>query len=309
MMTLEQLRIFVAVAERAHLTKGARAVNLSPSAATAAIQALEGRHGSMLFHRVARRLELSEEGRAFLPQARAVLSAAADAETALQELGGLARGRLALAASQTLASHWLPPIVMRFATRHPRISVTLTEGNTATVSASVIAGGAELGCIEGVVDQPALALVPLADDRLMVVGAPRHPLAGRHDVSATALARARWIMREPGSGTRAVFEAALEAAGVDTTRLAVALTLPSNEAVCAAVAGSGCLAAVSELVAMPHLQAGRLHRVRYALPPRRFALIRHKERFRSRAAQAFETMLLAEARELARQQELPDYDI
>ena len=65
-MTLDQLRVFVAVAQRQHLTRGAEAVHLSPPAATAAIQALEGRHGVKLFHRVSRRLELTEVGRAFL---------------------------------------------------------------------------------------------------------------------------------------------------------------------------------------------------------------------------------------------------
>src|SRR6185437_14055146 len=111
-------------------TQGANAVHLSPSAATAAVQALEGRHGVKLFHRVARRLELSEAGREFLPQAQAVLRAAEAAEVALQELAGLKRGRLALAASQTLASHWLPPLLMQFAAAHEGVVLSLVEGNT-----------------------------------------------------------------------------------------------------------------------------------------------------------------------------------
>ena len=308
-MTLEQLRVFVAVAEHQHLTEGAKAVHLSPSAATAAIQALEGRHGVKLFHRVARRLELSETGRAFLPQAQAVLGAAAAAEIALQEMAGLKRGRLALAASQTLASHWLPPLLMQFAAAHEGVAVSLVEGNTAGVAAAVLAGDVEIGCIEGEIDEPALSVTPLADDLLVIVGSPQHPLSRRLDVSATELEASRWVMREPGSGTRAVFETAMRAAGLKSEALSVTLTLPTNEAVCAAVAGSNCLTVVSELVALPHFQAGRLVRIGYALPPRRFALIRHKERFRSKAALAFETLLLAEAREMARRRSLPDYEI
>jgi len=308
-MTLEQLRIFLAVAERQHLTEGAKAAHLSPSAATAAIQALEGRHGVKLFHRVARRLELSQAGREFLPQAQAVLSAAAAAEIALQELAGLKRGRLALAASQTLASHWLPPLLLRFAVAHPGVAIRLVEGNTATVAAAVLAGDVEIGCIEGAIDEPALAATPLADDWLVVVGAPQHPLSRRAEVKASELQASQWVMREPGSGTRALFEAAMRAAGLKPESLDVALTLPTNEAVCAAVAGSDCLTVVSELVALPYFQSGRLTRIAYALPPRRFALIRHKERFRSQAALAFEALLLAEAKEMARRRALPDYEI
>lgn len=308
-MTLDQLRIFVAVAERQHLTEGARAVNLSPSAATAAIQALEGRHGAKLFHRVARRLELSETGRAFLPQAQAVLNAAGAAETALREFGGLARGKLAVAASRTLSSHWLPPLLMRFAVAHPGVELRLVEGNTAGVAAAVLAGEVELGCIEGEIDEPALSVAPLADDALMVVGSPLHPLARRRRLGAADIAASPWVLREPGSGTRAGLETALRAAGVAPERLAVTLTLPTNEAVCAAVAQSRCLTVVSDLVALPYVQSGRLLRIDYPLPGRRFTLIRHKERFRSKAALAFESLLLAEAKEMARRRSLPDYEI
>ena len=308
-MTLDQLRVFVAVAEREHLTRGAEACHLTPSAATASIQALEGRHGTRLFHRVGRRLELSESGRAFLPEARAVLAAAAEAELALQDLGGFRRGRLTLAASQTLASYWLPPLLMRFASLHDGIALTLVESNTRGVAAAVLAGEAEIGCVEGEVAEPALAVVPLAEDRLVVVAAPSHPLARKRAVPASALDAHRWVMREPGSGTRAAFETAMRHKGVGPETLAVALTLPTNEAVCAAVIGSACLTVVSELVARPHIAAGRLARIDHPLPARRFALVRHKERFRTKVSIAFEALLHEAVLERARQRDPSSYDI
>ena len=296
-MTLDQLRVFVAVAEREHLTRGAASLNLTPSAATASIRALEDRHGARLFDRVGRRLELSYAGRQFLPEARVVLASAAAAQLALQELGGLARGRLAVAASQTLASYWLPPVLMRFANAHPTIALVLIEGNTATVAAAVLAGEADLGLIEGAIDEPALAVTPIAEDRLVVVGAPEHPLASRRDVKAAALAGCRWVMRESGSGTRAAFEAAMSEAHIEPASLDVSLVLPTNEAVCAAVADGGCLTVVSNLVARPHVEANRLRIVDYGLPSRQFALLRHKERYRTKAALAFEALLHGAARD------------
>lgn len=308
-MTLDQLRVFVAVAEREHLTRGAQACNLTPSSATASIQALEGRYGTKLFHRVGRRLELSESGRAFLPEARAVLAATAGADLALQELSGLVRGRLAIAASQTLASHWMPPLLMRFATAHRGLVLSLTEGNTASVETAVLSGNAEIGCVEGEIREPALAVTSLADDRLVIVADAQHSLARRRNVPASALDAFGWVMRERGSGTRAVFEAAMQASGVDIESLSVVLILPSNEAVCAAVTGSACLTAVSELVARPHIEAGRLRRIDHKLPTRRFAMVRHKERFRTKAALAFEALLREAAQETVKRQSLPDYDI
>ena len=101
-LTLEQLRILVAVAEREHVTQAARALNLTQSAVSAAVSAIESRHGVKLFDRVGRRIELTEGGRTFLTEARAVLARAAAAETVLSDLAGLKPGAVTLAASQTV---------------------------------------------------------------------------------------------------------------------------------------------------------------------------------------------------------------
>src|SRR5262249_48385586 len=118
-MTLEQLRVFVAVAERQHMTAAARALNVTQSAASAAIAALEARHDVKLFHRVGRGIVLTETGRLFLDEARGVLARAAAAELALDEMGGLKRGGLRVVASQTIAAYWLPPILAAFRKLHP----------------------------------------------------------------------------------------------------------------------------------------------------------------------------------------------
>ena len=75
-MTLDQLRIFVAVAERQHVTHAAEALNLAQSAASHAIASLEDRHKTKLFNRIGRHIELTDAGQAFLKEARAVLAAA-----------------------------------------------------------------------------------------------------------------------------------------------------------------------------------------------------------------------------------------
>ena len=77
-MTLEQLRIFIAVAEREHVTQAARELNLTQSATSAAVSALEARYDTKLFDRIGRRIALTEAGRRFLVEARAVLSRAAE---------------------------------------------------------------------------------------------------------------------------------------------------------------------------------------------------------------------------------------
>ena len=291
-MTLDQLRIFIAVAEREHLTQAAAALHLTPSAVSSAIRVLEDRYGAALFHRVGRRIELTEAGRIFLGEAQATLSRAEAAELVLSELGGLRRGSLTVQASQTIASYWLPARVVPFHAAHPGIELRLSVGNTETVTRAVVDGSAELGLVEGEIDAPALSAVTVARDRVVVVVAPGHPWAGRRDLPVDEILAGPWVLREPGSGTRSAFEAALMQSGVDPERLVVALELPSNEAVRSAVELGGGATVVSELVVGAYLAAGRLVQVPFAIPQRAFRLLRHKERYRTKASRAFEAMLL-----------------
>ena len=93
-MTLEQLRIFVEVAALEHITRAAQRLNMTQSAVSAAISALENRHDIRLFDRVGRTIVLNQAGRSFLTEAHAVLNQARAAEAALNDLSGLMRGRL-----------------------------------------------------------------------------------------------------------------------------------------------------------------------------------------------------------------------
>ena len=97
-------------------------------------------------------------------------------------------------------------------------------------------------------------------------------------------------MREEGSGTRSVLEAALAHLGARPQEMQIALVLPSNEAVLSAVRTGGCAAAVSSAAADLYLQEGLLVKAAFDLPVRDFRLLRHKERHASKAAIAIEQM-------------------
>lgn len=273
-MTLEQLRIFIAVAERQHVTEAARALNLTQSATSAAIAALEERHDIRLFDRVGRGIVLTDLGRSFLPEARTVVARAEEAVAFLAASTGLHHGRLRLVASQTVANYWLPPIMQSFHAAHPGIELTLRILNTHDAGSAVAEGEADLGFVEDEVSSPAFTLTPAAMDQLVLVASS--PVADP--------GRAGWVFREKGSGTRAILEQALAAAGV-TPR--IEMVLPSNEAVRAAVEAGAGISALSRVVVEASLAAGRLVELPFPLPPRMFHAVRPTERHVSRAAQAF----------------------
>lgn len=283
-MTLEQLRIFIVVAELEHVTRAAARLNLTQSATSAAIAALEARHGTPLFDRVGRRIALTAAGRAFLPAARAVLAEAAAAEGVLADLAGLARGHVTLAASQTVGGYWLPPRLLRFRRACPAVTLDLRMTNTEGAAALVREGQADLALVEGAVDDAALTSTILAEDRMMLVAAPDLALGPE-------MAAWPWLLREPGSGSRALLERALAARGLALAGLDIVLELPSNEAVRAAVLAGGGVALLSAAVVACDLDAGSLRRLDLDVPARHFHLLRHRERSPARAVSALIDLL------------------
>jgi DNA-binding transcriptional LysR family regulator len=204
----------------------------------------------------------------------------------LDDLAGLKRGSLTLAASQTVANYWLPPRIAAFRKTHPGIDLHVTIANTEQVAQAVHRGDADLGFVEGEVDDPSLAIRKMEGDSLAIVVGASHPWIGKARITPKLLTETCWILREPGSGTRSMFEAALKKLGMKLSDFDLRLELPSNEAVRVAVESGDCATAISDLVIAPSLAAGTLHRVKIDLPKRSFFVLRHRERYASQAEKA-----------------------
>jgi DNA-binding transcriptional LysR family regulator len=210
------------------------------------------------------------------------------AKQTLAEFGALGRGVLSLHASQTIAGYWLPPRLVAFHRAYPSIEIRLTIGNTAEVAEAVEAGAAELGFVEGAVKSESLAV---ARDQLVLVVGPDHAWGDAESLVAADLLQGEWVLREVGSGTRSVFEQALKRLGIRPEKLRIAMELPSNEAVRAAVEAGLGATATSASVAASSLEAGLLRQVRFKLPDREFHVLSHKNRRRSRIATALFSIL------------------
>jgi DNA-binding transcriptional LysR family regulator len=292
-MTLEQLRIFIAVAERGHVTRAAEVLGISQSAASAAIAALEARYRTRLFDRVGRGIELTETGRLFLREARAVLDRAATARSVLEDLGG-ASGSVAIAASQTIATYWLPRRLAAFHTANPAVRLNVVIRNTREVESAVVEGEVSIGLVEGPTQHPALLRQHVDQDQLVLVVASDQPplpvtAAGRLDLRAMT-----WVIREAGSGTRRVLEDFAFSEGLTLDDLKVFLVLPSNEAVREAIEAGAGATIISRHVVASAIAAGALTAIPIELPPREYALLQHRERHATSAQQALAAHLIGE---------------
>ena len=293
-MTFEQLRIFMAVAEREHVTRAARALDLTQSSVSAAVASLEREFGTKLFHRVGRGIALTEAGRLFLDETRSILARADAASALMRDVVGLARGRLSIKASQTIASHVLPSALVGFHRTYPGIVLAVSLGNSSDVARAVLDGSVELGFVEGpasALASPQLAAELIGHDELALIVPPGHPWSGKTDLGAAELAAGTWVLREDGSGTRAVFIDAMAGLGVKAASLDIAIELPSNEAVLAAVAAGAGAAILSLSVCADGIATGRIARVPLALERRAYYAVQHAERTRSRAVAALLAIL------------------
>jgi DNA-binding transcriptional LysR family regulator len=297
-MTLDQLQIFIAVAEREHITRAADALGLAPPSVSATVASLEREFGTKLFHRVGRGIVVTEGGNLLLGEARALVNRADAVKLAMREFAGLGRGRLQIKASQTIASHYLPSRLVDFHQAYPGVALVVSIGNSTEVVEAIIRGNVELGFVEGPareVQDPRLAVEMIASDDLVAVVNPDHPWVTREKLRADDLAAGRWVLREDGSGTRAAFVKALGALGVPYGNLNIAIELPSNEAVLAAVVAGAGATILSARVCTDSIKAGTLKRLPVSLAPRAFYVVQHADRYRSRAVSALLEILRTHA--------------
>ncbi len=244
---LEALLAWAKVAELGGVGKAAQALGISQPAVSARLRRLAEAAGGPLFVRTPTGLRPTATGTRLLPLARALV-----------RLHEAARGgeiRVRIAASQTAAAYHLPPRLAR--AMGPRFELHPTNSREAL--RRVREGEAELAVVEGPppLDAGDLVLHPFGHDELVLVVPPDHPLAGRR-VDPGALADTPLLVREPGSGTREVVEAALAARGVrPPVRAVVAGLLPLKEAV---KAGLGP-AFLPRVAVRSELRAGTLVRV------------------------------------------------
>lgn len=253
---LGALELLLTVARVGSLSGAARRLGITQPAASSRIRAMETRLGVTLVDRSPRGSTLTAEGALVTDWARRVVEAAEAFDAGAQALRGRRDSRLRVAASMTIAEYLLPGWLIALRGERPGTAVSLHAGNSADVARRVLAHEADLGFVEGLTVPDGLDSAVIAQDRLVVAVAPTHPWARRTGgVEPAELAGAPLILRERGSGTRQVLDAALVPSGGLAQPL---LELASTTAVkAAAVSGAGpCV--LSELALVDELASRRL---------------------------------------------------
>jgi DNA-binding transcriptional LysR family regulator len=197
--TLEQIRTFVAVADRGSMTRAAESLFLTQGAVTQQVRNFEQALGVQLVERMGGWIRLTSAGTSVAAACRAALKAIEQVNEAARSLASLEAGILQIGASPTAAAYYLPAILRRYSRRHPGVTVTVVTENTAHVAAAVVAGGLDCGLIEGPTEHPDLLEKVISSDRVLAVVRSDHALARMKIPDDRALVRHCYLGREPGA--------------------------------------------------------------------------------------------------------------
>lgn len=249
------LRLFQTTARLGRVAQAAQALHISQPAISSQIAQLERSLGVALFDRVGRRLRLTPAGEIVQSYADQIFGLTEDLHRALGDLKGLQRGRLMLGASTTVGEYLLPRAMGRFRQAYPGVALVLEIANTEQILERVLRHTFDLGFVGTKVQHEAIEVEPYVADEVVVIAPPGHPLGKESAVSADALKGEPFIVREPGSATRATGEAAAGRLGLDLT---IVMALGSNDAVKEAVAAGLGLGVISRHAIQSELRAREL---------------------------------------------------
>jgi molybdate transport repressor ModE-like protein len=204
---LRHLQLLVAIADHGTLKRAAEQVGMSQPAATQAIRELERLLELPLFERQARGMRASEAGRVVLPVVRQILQALEVSLEAIEAAQDGASGLLRVGVIPAAAVGLVAPALRAIADRYPRLRLQIFEGTPAHLLNELAAGGLHLVLTRRPTELgERFAFEPLGGDEAIVVASPRHPLAGRAQVSLDELAHYPWMVPPAGVRVRELFE-------------------------------------------------------------------------------------------------------
>jgi len=289
-MLSDSMRVFITVADKKNFSKAAKALSLTQPAVSFQIQTLEQYYQTMLFDRVNRHVKLTAAGELLLDYAVHMNNLQAELERNMQQLTGHVKGELLIGASTTIGEYILPYVVGSFKQDYPDVNVTIQIMNTKEIADAVSSKAFDLGIIEGPVEQTeSMEVHKFLEDELVLAIPADHPLASRESITLEELKELPYITREPGSGSRLIFEQALIDADFDIENLNIVMELGSTTSIKSAIMGGLGISTISKWAIQDLLKTGKVAALNIdgLTLKRNFNIILNKEKFQSEATGKF----------------------
>ncbi len=289
-MLSDSMRVFITVADKKNFSKAAKALSLTQPAVSFQIQTLEQYYQTMLFDRVNRHVKLTAAGELLLDYAIHMNNLQAELERNMQQLTGHVKGELLIGASTTIGEYILPYVVGSFKQDYPDVNVTIQIMNTKEISSAVESKTFDLGIIEGPLEQSdVIEAHNFLEDELVLAIPSDHPFAKKESITLEELKELPYITREPGSGSRLIFEQALIDADFDIEDLNIVMELGSTTSIKSAIMGGLGVSTISKWAVQDLVKAGKVAalNVQGLTLKRSFHIILNQEKFHSEATGKF----------------------
>lgn len=263
-MDIRRLEIFCRVVELKSFTKAADAVLLSQPTISEHIRLLEDALGEKLLDRLGRQALPTPAGHILYRYARRIIQLRDEALQAMDEYRGNPTGTLAVGASTIPGAYILPSLIERFKTTYPAIRITLKIAGTGAISRDLSRGDIELAIVGAPSKDQELSCQELFSDELVLAVSPGHPLAAHPVAPLEQLVQYPFLLREEGSGTRAVMTEALRNHGLDPSKLNIVAEMGSTEAIRQGIKAKLGISILSALAIAEDLHNGTLVKVALA---------------------------------------------
>lgn len=196
--TIEQIRTFLIVAGREHITEAAKVLGLSQPAVTQQVQLLERALGVPLLERLGRGVRLSEAGEEVAAACLIVMRALENLEAMAKSIRGLEAGSLALGVTQVAGSYYLSSALAAFSAAYPGVAVDIEIYASYEICDQVLAGVLEFGLVDGPPPRSRLSSTTLAIDEVALTVHSAHPLAGAEQIAPEGLVGCSVLLWERG---------------------------------------------------------------------------------------------------------------
>ncbi len=291
--TLRQLEIYAAVARTRSLTRAAAEVHLTQPAVSMQLRQLEDAVGVALTEPAGRGIQLTDAGREFAEHAEEVLERVEHLEELAARWKGVRSGRIRLGVVST-AKYFIPKLLARFLKEHPGVDFRMTIHNREEIVEELRANTIDFAIMGRPPEAIECVATPFAPNPLAIVASPEHPLSRRRRIAPAELAGEAFIVREPGSGTRAAMERYFAS---QRLKWRTSMEMASNESIKQAVIAGLGLGFLSLQTVRSELAAGRIVALDVQGLPveRQWYAVRRASRRLVPAAEAFGEFLVREA--------------
>jgi DNA-binding transcriptional LysR family regulator len=261
MISLSELKAFVAAAEEESFSRAAEKLHLSQPAISQKIKSLEERFGVDLFLRYGRAVRVCEAGEALLPLANEVLAAALRLEDAMTGIHGEVVGDLVVGCSTSSGKYLLPILGAQFCLEYPSVRFRVQIYTRQGVVQRMLNERLGIGVVSTKVDTPDLEFQPFFDDEVILIVPQDHPWVDFGRAMPSDLLDQKLILREESAGTMEILREGLGQHHIEWSTLDPVMELGNSEAIVMAVEQGIGIGFVSTLSTSRSLALGRVKQI------------------------------------------------